>query len=152
MLEGNENRSSLRDDKQTKASGLWIGLFALAMGCAVPCIYAQAPTPAAKADAMAENPAVTALALKIYGQIRAGKVDDALLTEAMSKELGPTVLGQYKPIFDQLGDPQKLTLESGETVAGGTRWVYLAVFAMAQLHVNLFVTADGKVGGYRLAA
>lgn len=149
MLERNDNRRSLRDDKRT--SLVCLGLLALAMGFAGPPICAQAPAPAAKVETIAEDPAITALALKIYGQIRAGKVDESLLTEAMNKELGPAVIGQYKPIFDQLGDPQKLTLESGEKVAGGTRWVYLAVFAMAQMHVNLFVTADGKVGGYRLA-
>ncbi len=121
------------------------------MGFAVPQISAQASAPVAKADAVVEDPAVTALALKIYAQIRAGKVDESLMTEAMNKELGPAVLAQYKPVFDQLGDPQKLTLESGEKTASGTRWVYLAVFAMAQLHVNILVTADGKVGGYRLA-
>jgi hypothetical protein len=113
---------------------------------------AQTPTPpAAKAEAAQEDPAVTALALKIYAQIRAGKVDESLMTDAMNKELGPSVLAQYKPIFDQLGDPQKLTLESSEKTAQGTSWVYLAAFAVAQLHVHILVTTDGKVGGYRLA-
>jgi len=113
---------------------------------------AQAPAPAATNAAVAkEDPAVTRLALKIYAQMRAGKVDTSLLTDAMNKELSPEALAQQKPIFDQLGDPVKLALESSEKTADGTRWVYVATFAMAQLHVTIYVMKDGKVGGYALA-
>ena len=113
---------------------------------------AQVPAPAATtAPAAKEDPAVTALALKIYAQMRAGKVDASLLTDGMSKELSHEALAQQKPIFDQLGDPVKLALESGEQTAEGTRWVYLATFAMAQLHVTIYVMKDGRVGGYALA-
>ena len=91
------------------------------------------------------------MALKIYGQMRTGKVDEALLTDDMNKALSPAVLAQNKPIFDQLGDPVKLTLESSEKLPDGAHWVFLATFAAAQLHVKIFVTVDGKVGGYFLA-
>jgi hypothetical protein len=128
-----------------------LSVLILMMGLLAPRAPAQAPAPVAKAEAAKEDPAVTTLALKIYAQIRAGKVDESLMTDAMNKELGPAVLAQYKPIFDQLGDPQKLTLESSEKSATGTRWVYLAVFAAAQLHVHIVVMTDGKVGGYQLA-
>ena len=114
---------------------------------------AQTPSPVAPpaASALGEDPSVTALARKIYSQMRAGKVEEGLMTDAMNQELRPSVLMQTKPVFDQLGDPIKLTLESRETLPEGTRWVYLAVFAMAQLHVDIFIAKDGKVGGYRLA-
>jgi len=113
---------------------------------------AQVPAPtAATAPVAKEDAAVTALALKIYAQMRAGKVDASLLTDAMSKELSPEALAQQKPIFDQLGDPLKLALESSEQTAAGTRWVYVATFAMAQLHVTIYVMKDGRVGGYALA-
>jgi len=111
----------------------------------------QAPTPPPATASLPEDPVVTALARKIYSQMRAGKVDEALLTPAMNQELSPEVLGQTKPVFEQLGDPVKLTLESGETGPDGSRWVYLAAFKAAQLHVHIFVTKDGKVGGYQLA-
>ena len=130
-----------------------LSLFALivAAGLMVPQAPAQSAAPVTKVDAAKEDPAVTALALKIYGQIRAGKIDEALMTDEMNKALSPAVLAQYKPIFDQLGDPSKLTLESSDKSAAGTQWVYLAVFATAQLHVKIFVATDGKVGGYVLA-
>jgi hypothetical protein len=112
---------------------------------------ASAPVPVVRQETPKEDPAVSALALKIYGQMRAGTVDATLMTDAMAKALSSDVLAQTKPVFDQLGDPTKLTLESSEVRPEGTRWVYLAVFAMAQLHVDIFVTKDGKVGGYRLA-
>ena len=83
-----------------------LSLLILMIGLLIPQTPAQTPAqasaPAAKAEAPKEDPAVTALALKIYGQIRGGKVDEALMTDAMNKELGPAVLAQYKPIFDQL--------------------------------------------------
>jgi hypothetical protein len=118
-------------------------LLALAM------IFAQ--TPAQMASGVKEDPAVTALALKIYGQMRAGKVDEALLTPGMNKQLAPSVLAMQKPVLDQLGTPVKLALESSEATADGVRWVYLATFATAQLHVTIYVMKDGKVGGYALA-
>ncbi len=122
-------------------------LVALMVGLGM--VAAQTPAPVAVAPT--EDPAVTALALKIYGQMRTGKVDESLMTDEMNKGLSPAVLAQTKPIFDQLGDPVKLTLESSDRTADGTRWVYLAVFATAQLHVHILVMNDGKVGGYRLA-
>jgi hypothetical protein len=112
---------------------------------------AQAPASPRPATVLREDPAVTALARKIYSQMRTGKVDEMLLTEEMNKALSPEVLAQTKPVFDQLGDPVKLTLESGERATEGIRWVYLAVFPTAQLHVKILVGADGKVGGYSLA-
>jgi hypothetical protein len=83
--------------------------------------------------------------------MRAGKVDESLLTDEMNKGLSPDVLAQTRPVFDQLGDPVKLTLESSRIDAQGTQWVYLAAFATAQLHVKIFVTPAGKVGGYDLS-
>jgi len=117
-----------------------------------PQTTAQSPAPTpATVEAAKEDPAVTALALKIYGQMRTGKVDPSLMTEQMNKALTPAVLGQTKPMFDQLGDPVKLTLDSAVKTPTGTTWVYLAEFATAQLHVHIYVMANGKVGGYRLA-
>jgi len=116
---------------------------------AVAMIFQQAP--AASAPVVKEDPAVTALALKIYAQMRSGKVDEALLTPEMNKELAPSVLALEKPVLDQLGAPVKLVLEKSESTAAGTRWVYLATFAAAQLHVTIYVMKDGRVGGYALA-
>lgn len=112
---------------------------------------AQVPVAAAHGEVAKENPAITALALKIYGQMRTGTVDQGLLTDTMKQELSPMRLALQRPILDQLGNPTKLTLESMEKTPYGTRWGYLAVFATAQLHVSIYVMADGKVGGYELA-
>ena len=111
---------------------------------------AQVPLPAAHAAVAKENPAITALALKIYGQMRAGKVDSTLLSDEMNQELSPMRLALQRPVLEQLGNPLKLTLESTDKTQYGTRWVYLAVFATAQLQVTIYVMSDGKVGGYEL--
>ena len=98
----------------------------------------------------AEDPAVNSLARKIYAQMRAGKVDEALLTPEMNAALTPAVLAQSKPMFDQLGDPTKLTLEGSTAGASNTTYVYLATFATAQFHVILSVNSAGRVSGYLL--
>ncbi len=118
---------------------------------------AQAPAtptspPVAKpaVEAAREDPAVTALALKIYAQMRAGKVDPALLSGEMARALTPDVLAQTQPVFDQLGNPTKLSLEAREAKDRGTSYVYLATFATAQFHVRILVDSTGKVAGYAL--
>jgi D-alanyl-D-alanine carboxypeptidase len=97
-----------------------------------------------------EDASVTALARKIYAQMRAGKVDPALLTAEMNEGLSPEKLSQVRAMFDQLGDPTNLTLSTSEEIPGGTQYVYLAEFAKAQLHVKIVLTPDGKVAGYFL--
>ena len=115
---------------------------------------AQAQSPAAPTqttEAPKEDPAVTALALKIYGQMRTGKIDESLLSEQMNKALTPELLAQNKPVFDQLGDPTKLTLQSRKSSPQGTAYDYLADFAAAQLHVRIYIDPTGKVAGYNVA-
>ena len=97
-----------------------------------------------------DDQATHALALKIYNQMRTGKVDEALLSSQMNQALTPQLLSEKKPLFDQLGDPTSLLLQTTDKVGGGTRYTYLATFATAQLHVQLFLDAQGRVGGYML--
>jgi D-alanyl-D-alanine carboxypeptidase len=118
---------------------------ALSFTQAKPAI-ASAPFRAASV----EDASVTALARKIYAQMRAGKVDPALLTAEMNEGLSPEKLSQVRAMFDQLGDPTNLTLSTREEIPGGTQYVYLAEFAKAQLHVKIVLTPDGKVAGYFL--
>ena len=128
-----------------------LSLLVLLLGWMPVQAGAQTSVPTARVEGVKEDPAVTALALKIYSQMRAGKVDETLLNDTMNKELSPMALALQKPIFDQLGNPVKLTLEKSGKTQYGTRYVYLAVFATAQLHVDIYVMSDGKVGGYALA-
>ncbi len=116
-------------------------------------MQAQSPvaTPAATTtEAPKEDPAVTALALAIYKQMRAGKVDQTLFSDTAGKAMTPEALAANKPIFDQLGDPSKLVLEKKETVEKGTKWEYLATFAAAQFHVDIYIDNAGKVAAYLL--
>lgn len=103
------------------------------------------------ASAPVEDPAITALALKIYAQMRAGKIDDSLITPQMQAGLSPEKLAQARPTFDGLGNPVKLVLEKRDMVATATRYEYLATFPAAQLHIRIIVMPDGKVGGYFIA-
>lgn len=122
----------------------------LAAVIAHPHASFPAPTPAQATQAAQEDPAVTALALKIYGQMRAGKIDESLLSEQMKKALTSEVIAKNKPVFDQLGDPTKLTLQSRKATPEGTAYDYLADFATAQVHVRIYIDVTGKVGGYYL--
>jgi|GEM_PF-1368234 len=129
----------------------------LAAALSFPQTATPPPAPATSlpaqpaASAPVEDPAITALALKIYAQMRAGKIDNALITPQMQVGLSPEKLTQAKPTFDGLGNPVKLVLEKREAVGPATRYEYLATFPAAQLHIRLVVMADGKVGGYFIA-
>ena len=111
---------------------------------------AAPPPPAASAPAPVENSAITAMALKIYAQMRAGKVDDALLTRQMQAAATPELLAQTKPMFDTLGDPKDLKLEAVTKIGDATNYTYLAIFPTAQFHISILITPEGKVGGYLL--
>ena len=107
--------------------------------------------PGQAAAAEAEDPAVTALARSLYTQMRAGKVDPTLLDATMAKGLTPEMLAGQKPVFDQLGDIVKLTLESTAKIVAGQLYTYKAEFASAELHIRMVLNPEGKVAGYRLA-
>jgi hypothetical protein len=109
----------------------------------------SAPTPPTPA-AQHEDSAVTALALKIYAQMRTGKVDESLMTAEMSQTFTPTLLAQEKPIFDQLGDPTRIAFQASEAHTKGTLYTYQVTFAAAQFHVKIFIHKDGKFAGYGL--
>ena len=140
----------LRVSRLRTEIALMFSLLLLLFGWMPPQAAAQVPVPPAHAVVAKENPAITALALKIYGQMRAGRVDQTLLSDEMNQELSPMRLALQRPILEQLGNPVKLTLESTDKTPYGTRWVYLAEFATAQLQVKIYVMSDGKVGGYEL--
>ena len=97
-----------------------------------------------------ENPTVTALTSTIYAQMRAGKIDQAMLTPALSDGLSPDALAQNRPVFDKLGTPLRFSVEHREVILTGTKYDYLATFANEQMHVRVFVTPEGKVAGYDL--
>ena len=125
-------------------------LFALALSLPLQSSATPAAAPAQATPAsVAEDPAVTALALKMYMQMRAGKVDATLVSPQMYQALTAAVT-QQKPVFDQLGAPTSLIFQSAEKLPQGNRYNYLATFPSAQLHVQIFIDHQGKVGGYFL--
>ena len=121
-------------------------MITLVQAALLACLLGWQTTPTSPS----ENPAVTALALKIYGQMRTGRVDPTLMTPEMSQQFTPETLAEEKPLFDQLGDPVKITLESSVPHTRGILYTYLATFRTAQFHVQLFVHPDGRFAGYGL--
>jgi hypothetical protein len=107
----------------------------------------QAPAPAPRQQ---EDPAVTALALKLYAQARTGKLDPTLLSPEMLEALDPATLAQAKPLFDQLGEPTRILFLSAERHTKGTLYTYQVTFPTAQFHIKLFLHPDGKFAGYGL--
>lgn len=95
-----------------------------------------------------EDPAVTALALKLYAQARTGRLDAALITPEMAQALDSTSLAQEKPLFDQLGEPTRILFVSAEKHTKGTLYTYQVTFPTAQFHVKIFIHPDGRFAGY----
>jgi mannose-6-phosphate isomerase-like protein (cupin superfamily) len=98
----------------------------------------------------ADDP-VTALVLKIYRQMMAGKVDPSLLTPEMNAALTPDTLVQAQILFQQLGEPSKLTMKMHMPSAGGTSYVYTGTFVTGDFQVLIDVNKAGQVSGYHLA-
>jgi len=104
---------------------------------------AAAPTPA-------DDTAITALVLKIYRQMLAGHVDPTLITPEMSAALTPDTLVQAQMLFQQLGEPAKLTLKMHMPSADGTSYVYTGAFTTGDFQVLIEINKAGQVSGYRL--
>jgi hypothetical protein len=112
-------------------------------------LLAPGQTPAT-APQQQENPAVTALALKLDAQARTGKLDSTLITPEMAQALDPATLAQERPLFDQLGEPTRILFQSAEKHTKGTLYTYQVTFPTAQFHVKIFIHPDGKFAGYGL--
>jgi mannose-6-phosphate isomerase-like protein (cupin superfamily) len=105
-----------------------------------------APVPSGMPD-----DAVTALVLKVYRQMMAGKVDPALLTPAMNAQLTPEVAAGARMLFMQLGEPTKLTMTSHAPEGDGMAYVYTGTFTTGEFRVLISLDKAGRVSGYRLA-
>ncbi len=115
-----------------------------------PALPPAQPASPPAAVAPKEDPAVTALARKLYVQFMDGKVDTTLFTPTAAAAFTPALLAKTQPVFRQLGQPKKLLLVSRRDVDGGTAFNYLATFEIAELHLLIVIAPDGKVAGYRI--
>jgi hypothetical protein len=77
------------------------------------------------ASSATDDATITALILKMYRQMMAGKVDPTLLTPQLYATLTPT--------------------------ATGTGYVYAGSFPTSDFQVVIDITTAGKISGYRLA-
>jgi mannose-6-phosphate isomerase-like protein (cupin superfamily) len=103
------------------------------------------------AAAPSKDDPVTTLVLKIYRQMMAGKVDPTLLTPEMNAALTPATLAQAQMLFQQLGEPSKVTMKTHTPSADGTSYVYTGTFTTGDFQVLIEVNKAGQVSGYRLA-
>ena len=109
----------------------------------------KVPEPAAPTAAK-DDPAVNALARKIFEQIIAGKPDPSLLTPQMTAALTPELVAQASAGWKQFGALRELTFVHAEPMGIGTQYEYTGKFANGAHPIVIFITADGKVGGYRV--
>jgi hypothetical protein len=99
-----------------------------------------------------DTAAVTTLVLKLYRQIAAGQLDRSQLTPEASMALTPDLLVQAQALFQQLGEPTKLTLKMHMAAAdGGTSYVYTGTFTTGDFQVLIGLSKSGQVSGFRLA-
>lgn len=110
---------------------------------------AKIPEPAATA-AVKDDPAVHALARKMFEQIMAGKLDPSVMTTQMAAALTPELIAQVSAQWKEMGALEDLTLLHAEPVGIGTQYEYTGKFANGTHQIVIFITADGKVGGYRV--
>jgi mannose-6-phosphate isomerase-like protein (cupin superfamily) len=99
----------------------------------------------------ATDESVVPLVLKIYRQKMAGKVDSTLLSAEMNAALTPDTLAQAQMLFQQLGEPAKLTMKMHMPSANGTSYVFAGSFKTGDFQVLVEINRAGQVSGYRLA-
>jgi D-alanyl-D-alanine carboxypeptidase len=97
-----------------------------------------------------DDPAVNALAMKIWDQMNSEKLDRSLLSPEMNAAMTPELLAQVASQLQGMGQLEKLRLLEKTAMNGGTNYVYDAQFSSGMHKIQIFMTADGKVGGYRL--
>ena len=86
----------------------------------------------------------------MWDQMSSGKVDRSLLTPQMNSALTPELLSSAAPQLQALGGLMNLHLLEKTATNGGTLYSYSAQFTTGTHRINIFVAADGKVGGYRV--
>ncbi len=97
-----------------------------------------------------DDPTIHDLAMKMWDQMSSGKVDRSLLSPQMDAALTPELLSSAAPQLQALGKLQNLSLVEKTSPTGGTLYSYSAQFSSGTHKINIFITADGKVGGYRV--
>jgi hypothetical protein len=97
-----------------------------------------------------DDPAVHALAMKMWDQMSSGKPDRSLLSPEMNAAMTPELLASAALQLQALGGLENLSLLEKTAINGGTSYRYAAQFSCGEHKINLFMTADGKVGGYRV--
>ncbi|MGA7317351.1 MAG: serine hydrolase domain-containing protein [Silvibacterium sp.] len=105
---------------------------------------------AAAASPAQDDPAVHALTVKMWDQMSSGKPDRSLLSPEMNAAMTPELLASAALQLQSLGRLENLSLIAKTAINGGTSYAYAARFSSGPHKINLFMTADGKVGGYRV--
>jgi D-alanyl-D-alanine carboxypeptidase len=115
-----------------------------------PKVALLAPAASTPPLPLIDDPAVNALAKKLWDQITSNKLDRSLLNSEMNAAMTPELLARVGPQFQPLGTLQSLRLSKKTALNGGTNYLYVGNFTSGEHKIDIFMTADGKVGGYRV--
>jgi D-alanyl-D-alanine carboxypeptidase len=97
-----------------------------------------------------DDPTVHALALKMWDQFSSGKLDRSLLSPEMNAAMTTQLLDSAGPQLQSMGKLRSISLLEKTAMEKGTNYIYAAQFGTGDHKIQIFVTKDGKVGGYRL--
>ena len=111
----------------------------------MPSLKAPKPTPQQlAAEQGAENPAVTADAKQTYGQLAAGRLDRAKLTDDVSKALPATLVQSAAQKLGTLGSPQWSFVANARSSAGDVS-IYKLQYATGVAYMTFGVGSNGTV-------
>jgi len=111
---------------------------------------AKASTSQPTSDAPQDVPAVHLLTTTLFQQMVSGHLDRSVLTPHASAALTPAMLAEIHPSLVALGTLDHLQLVRKSSSKAGTAYVYRANFSSGPMGINVFVSPDGKVSGYRI--
>ena len=92
----------------------------------------------------------TPLVMTLFHQLREGTLDRSLLGPELSADTSADDLATAQAALAQLGEPTSVRIEERRAVVTGMVYVYAATFHTGTFRVSIYVTREGRVGGYRL--
>ncbi len=103
-------------------------------------------------NAAGENPAITALAKRIFGEFVSGSLDRSQLDDDMNRAMTPALIASAKAQFSQVGTPELWVYQGKRIKNGTTLYEYRVTFTSGvKLNVYIGIDAQGKVAGYLLS-
>lgn len=96
------------------------------------------------------SPAIDQLVMTFLHQLRAGRVDPALLTAEMQKALTPAVIANLNERFTSTGELRAVALRGTQRSGVNVRYQYTVAFEKQKVPMTFVLDEQGRIAGFFL--